>query len=421
MSARKIGSPREFAVDVVGQLRDAGFEALWAGGCVRDQLLGLQPKDYDVATNATPNEVRKLFGFGRTLSIGAAFGVITVLGPKEAGQIEIATFREDGTYSDGRHPDQVTFGDAREDALRRDFTINGVFYDPLESRVLDFVGGQTDLKNRIVRAIGDPHLRISEDRLRMLRAIRFAATYRFEIESQTYAAIAENSSSITSVSAERITAEMRRMLTDANRARAITLLAETGLLVHILPELQRVVADRQICQESLAILGNLDSQNFATTLAALLINAQLDSQDVDRLCERWRVSNAEEKQVTWLLRHYQTLISADAEPWPVVQRVLTHELATELLNLADSVVGARQGVASGITFCRERLTWPREDLNPEPLINGDVLRSIGLRPGPAFKAILDQVRDAQLEGKVHDRAEALRLVKQLVDGPNSDS
>lgn len=170
-------SPRQFAVEVVERLRTAGYEALWAGGCVRDQLLQRTPKDYDVATSAHPDQIRDVFGRRRTLPIGAAFGVITVLGPKSAGQIEVATFRQDATYSDGRHPDSVTFSTAEEDARRRDFTINGLFYDPLNEQVIDFVGGQQDIDRRVVRAIGDPYERIAEDKLRMLRAVRFSATF----------------------------------------------------------------------------------------------------------------------------------------------------------------------------------------------------------------------------------------------------
>src|SRR5436190_7005072 len=160
---------QEFAVDVVRQLRDAGYEALWAGGCVRDQLLGLQPKDYDVATSARPEQIRDLFGRKRTLAIGAAFGVVTVLGPKPAGQIEVATFRCDGAYLDGRHPEQVTFSTAELDAQRRDFTINGLFYDPLDHRVIDYVAGRDDLQGQVIRAVGNPHDRFAEDKLRMLR------------------------------------------------------------------------------------------------------------------------------------------------------------------------------------------------------------------------------------------------------------
>ena len=179
---------REFAILVVQQLTNAGYQALWAGGCVRDQLMGIPPKDYDVATNATPDQIREVFGKRRTLPIGAAFGVITVLGPKQADPIEVATFRRDTGYSDGRRPDGVEFTDAKEDALRRDFTINGMFYDPLKEQVVDYVGGKDDLKAKRIRAIGVPQERIEEDKLRMLRGVRFAAKFGFEIESDTLAA-----------------------------------------------------------------------------------------------------------------------------------------------------------------------------------------------------------------------------------------
>ena len=175
---------RRFAVEVVRRLRGAGFEAYWAGGCVRDQLLGRTPKDYDVATNAVPDQVRALFGRRRTLAIGAAFGVIAVIGPQGPGTVEVTTFRRDAPYSDGRHPDSVTFSSAEEDASRRDFTINGLFYDPVEQRVIDFVGGQEDLAQRRLRAIGDARQRFAEDKLRMLRAVRFAATFAFSLDER---------------------------------------------------------------------------------------------------------------------------------------------------------------------------------------------------------------------------------------------
>ena len=217
-------TPRAFSVEVVEKLQSVGFEALWAGGCVRDQILGIQPQDYDVATNATPDQIRGLFGKNKTLAIGAAFGVITVLGPKTAGQVEVATFRKDGGYSDGRRPDSVEFTDAKEDALRRDFTINGMFIDPTTDQLIDYVNGEDDLSKRIIRAIGTPEDRIQEDKLRMLRAVRFAATYEFEIEPATMLAIQNAATDISVVSGERIGTEMRRMLAHPNRATAISLL-----------------------------------------------------------------------------------------------------------------------------------------------------------------------------------------------------
>src|SRR6478752_925362 len=232
---------RQFAVDVVRRLRESGHQALWAGGCVRDQLMDQLPKDYDVATDAVPDRVREVFGRRRTLAIGASFGVITVLGPEGAGQIDVATFRRDAGYSDGRHPDAVSFSDAEHDAQRRDFTINGLFFDPLEDRVIDFIGGQADLNRKIVRAIGDPLARIAEDKLRMLRAVRFAARFDFAIDDQTLAALKQQVRELVIVSAERIATELRLILTHPNRARGAELLVETNLLEILLPEIGLVL------------------------------------------------------------------------------------------------------------------------------------------------------------------------------------
>jgi poly(A) polymerase len=219
---------RDFALDIVRRLRQAGFQALWAGGCVRDQLLNLPPKDYDVATDATPEQIRSIFGRRRTLAIGQSFGVIVVLGPKSAGQVDVATFRQDAAYSDGRHPDSVTFSSAPEDAERRDFTINGLFYDPLAEQVIDYVGGQQDIERRLIRAIGDPFQRFAEDKLRMLRAVRFATVFGFQIEAATLDAIRQLSRQLVIVSAERIAAELRRILQAAWAAAGIELLDQSG-------------------------------------------------------------------------------------------------------------------------------------------------------------------------------------------------
>lgn len=228
---------REFAAAVVARLRAAGHETYWAGGCVRDELLGRTPADYDVATAALPEVVRQVFGRKRTLAIGAAFGVITVLGPKGAGQVEVATFRTDAAYTDGRHPAGVSFCSAREDAKRRDFTINGLFLDPLSGEVHDFVGGRADLAAGVVRAIGVPAQRFGEDHLRMLRAIRFTAFFDFVLDGETRAAIERMAHLVAAVSPERIAAELRAMVERTGRQRALLLLAETGLAREVLPEL----------------------------------------------------------------------------------------------------------------------------------------------------------------------------------------
>ena len=233
---------RQFATEIVQTLRSAGHESYWAGGCVRDEILGKVPVDYDVATAALPEKVRDLFGRRRTLAIGVAFGVITVLGPREAGQVEVTTFRSDAGYTDGRHPGAVTFTNAREDALRRDFTMNGMFLDPETGEVLDFVGGREDLQAGLVRCIGLPSLRFTEDHLRMLRAVRFAAGFGFILDEQTRDAIQSMAHLVVNVSPERLAGELRMMWSRSGRGRSISLLIETGLLAFVIPEWE--VSDR---------------------------------------------------------------------------------------------------------------------------------------------------------------------------------
>ncbi len=406
---------RRFAVEVVRKLRTAGFHAYWAGGCVRDRLLGRQPKDYDVATDATPAEIREVFRRRRTIAVGAAFGVITVLGSRGAGQIEVATFRRDDTYSDGRHPDRVTFSTPQEDASRRDFTINGLFFDPLEERVIDFVGGEADLAGRLIRAIGDPSQRFREDKLRLLRAVRFAATFDFALEAQTAEAIRRMAAEITVVSAERIGAEMQRMLVDPHRSRAVRLLLETGLAAAVLPEVVPTDAEQQArLERALAILDRLCEPGFPLALAALL-HLGVDSPDAAAVCQRWRLSNAHVERVAWLVGHRAALRQARQQRWSRLQRVLVAEGIEDLLALEEAVVRAESGDAGDVAWCRERLKQPREVLDPPPLVTGDDLLRHGVPPGPVYRVLLERVRDAQLDGEVQDRTQALEIVDRLLE------
>ncbi len=405
---------RRFAVEVVRRLRDAGFEAYWAGGCVRDRLLGQTPKDYDVATDATPPEIRELFGKRRTLAIGAAFGVITVLGPKDAGQIEVATFRRDADYSDGRHPDSVSFSSAREDASRRDFTINGLFYDPIEEQVIDYVGGREDLRRRVLRAIGDAHERFGEDKLRMLRAVRFSARFRFPLEAETLAAIREMADQITVVSPERIAMEMRQILVAPTRSTAVRLLLDTGLAPAILPEI--VPANkpgRRRLEHTLTVLDRLEAPGFPLALAALLYPV-VDAARAGQLGKRWRLSNQETDRVGWLVGHHAALEHARSTSWSSVQRILIAEGIEDLLALAEAVALAGSGDTSQIAWCRAKLAEPEEVLNPAPLLTGDDLIRHGVRPGPNYRVLLNRVRDAQLDGEIQTGDDALALVDRLL-------
>ena len=406
---------REFAVEVVRKLRDAGHQALWAGGCVRDQLLGIMPKDFDVATSARPEQVRDVFGHRRSLPIGAAFGVITVLGPKPAGQIEVATFRRDAGYSDGRHPDSVTFSDAKEDAQRRDFTINGLFYDPIAEQVIDYVGGQDDLQLGVIRAIGVPRDRITEDKLRMLRAVRFAAKFGFAIEEKTFAAVQEQSSELVIVSAERIAEELRKMLTLDRRRLAVELLSQTQLLEIILPEARGV--HTVVWQQTLEMLERLHAPTFPQGLAMLLrpLAETPDSlaQLVDHVCRRLKLSVEELTQVQRLLREEPLLRRASEFTWPQLQRLLATPGVEPILDFAAAVSGVIDANPKELDLCNRMLDLPSALMNPSPLINGEDLKLLGLVPGPHFRVILDQVRDAQLESLINTPEEALKMARKL--------
>jgi tRNA nucleotidyltransferase/poly(A) polymerase len=393
-------TPRAFATDVVRTLRAAGFEALFAGGCVRDQLLGREPDDYDVATTARPDQVQHLFR--RSVAVGAAFGVIEVLGPKPIS-IEVATFRSDGPYSDGRHPDSVRFTTARDDALRRDFTINGMFFDPLADRVIDYVGGERDLGGRIVRAIGEPAQRFREDRLRLLRAVRFAARLNFAIEPDTWAAIRAMAAEVTGVSAERVAEELRKLLTHPNRAMGARLLAESGLLHAILPEVAAGSAD------VLERLG--DSASFELAFAALWGPA--GARTFTAAAERLRLANVERQRIRWLVGNREALVRPAELPPHVLKPILAHAGIHELLALHSAT-----GHDGAVRFVRDRLReWPAEALDPPPLVTGDDLKALGLTPGPRFKTILDAVRNAQLDGEVATGAGGLALARRLAAAP----
>jgi tRNA nucleotidyltransferase/poly(A) polymerase len=421
---------REFALEVLTRLRQGGFEAYWAGGCVRDCLLDRRPKDYDVATNATPPEIRELFAGRPTLEIGAAFGVVAVVGPKPAGMVEVTTFRHDAQYSDGRRPDAVEFTSAEEDAKRRDFTINGLFYDPLQSdperRVIDFVGGVADLQRKLVRAIGDPQARFGEDKLRLLRAVRIAATFDFALEEATHAAIVEFAPTVTAVSPERIAQELRLMLVNAHRARAAELLRETGLLAAILPEAAENLPDDS-WRQTLAMLERLSRPGFPLALATLLGGLagppagphpnplpKGEGARAEEIGRRWRLSNKEIERTRWLVEHRAALAPACSMPWPRLQRLLISEGIDDLIALHEAAALARGADLEHVRRCRELLRLPASELDPPPLVTGDDLIRHGIASGKQFKPLLEMLRDAQLEQRVADKQAALALADRLL-------
>jgi poly(A) polymerase len=442
---------RDFAVRVVQRLRDAGYQALWAGGCVRDELLGLVPKDYDVATDACPEQVRRLFR--RTVAVGMSFGVVEVLGPYqkegpagEAGplKIQVATFRSDVSYSDGRHPDEVVFASPQEDAQRRDFTINGMFFDPLDNRLIDYVGGQADLQARVLRAIGDPVKRFTEDKLRMLRAVRMATRFQLAIDPATADAIRAMAAQIGVVSAERVAEEMRKLLVDPQRARGVNLWLDLGLIETVLPELLPMKGLPQgppgaptsdLWDHVVRVLDLLGpAPSFPLAFAALLHDVgkpRTVGRTPDRytfyyhehvgrrlatdICLRLKLSNDERERIEWLVEKHQFLCDVHAMRTSKLKVTLNHPGIHELLALhrADALASGRS--TEHVDYCDKLLReWTTIDLNPPPLLTGHDLTRLGLEPGPRFKRLLDAVREAQLEGTITTPKQALELVERLL-------
>jgi len=416
---------RQFALRIVDRLADAGFEAYWAGGCVRDLLMDVQPKDYDVATSATPEQVRQIFGKRSTLAIGESFGVVVVIGPRdESGEhlkVEVATFRTDGSYSDGRRPDTVTFTSPREDALRRDYTINGMFYDPIREGVLDYVGGQEDLKRRVIRSIGDPEARIAEDKLRMLRAVRFTARFDFELDTATADAIRRQAPQLDAVSPERISQELRAILAHPNRARAGELLVSLGLLPVVFPELE-ALADSSYVYETLELWKLQSLERFELALAILLrgLRGRTDPDAsssrspgtmVESICRRLRLSNRESDAINWLVEHHQDLNDARNLPLHVLKTRLTHASREMLLEWTRVRAVQQDMEPVDYEFCREYLQLTTlEQLDPPPCVTGADLISAGCRPGPDFSEMLARVRRAQLDEQISTRDEGLALL-----------
>ena len=399
---------REFATGIVRSLTKAGYEALWAGGCVRDRLLGIEPADYDVATSATPDQVRHIFR--RTVEVGLSFGVVEVLGPFQL-KVQIATFRSDGAYSDGRRPDSVTFCNAEEDAKRRDFTINGMFFDPVRDRVIDYVGGQADLDLKVLQAIGDPFARFSEDKLRILRAVRFAGRFDLKIDPSTAAAMRQMASQTTVVSPERIADELRKMLKHPTRARALNDLFEYGLMPFVLPELGD---ERFELPRISAILDRLPSTSF-TTVFAVLFSFLKPVPDVKRkrnpplenLCRRLKFSNEERERIVWLVEHRDAFRDLPKTLFSAYQPLLIHPGIGELIDVHRAFgidVEAVEALLHTLTPVQ---------LDPPPFVTGEDLIARGIPQGPQFKHLLGRIRERQLDGTVLNREDALEALTML--------
>jgi poly(A) polymerase len=439
---------KEFAILIAQTLRQHGSQAYLVGGCVRDLLLGREPKDYDVATNATPEQVMTIFP--ETYAVGAQFGVVLVPVPDVARDgstgsavVEVATFRSDVGYSDGRHPDEVRFSQGpRDDVARRDFTINGMLLDPVSGEVLDFVGGRKDLEAQVIRAIGDPEIRFAEDKLRLLRAVRFAARFGYTIEPTTWAAIQKLAHEIHVVSRERVRDELTRMLTEGHARRAFLMLDECGLLREILPELSAMKGVQQppefhpegdVFVHTLLLLENLP-QPCPPTLAwgALLHDVgkpatfrvaperirfdghvDVGVKIAEELCSRLRFSGDDTAQIVALVDNHMRFGHATRMSESTLKKFLRmpHFEDHLALHRADSLASHRH--LSTYEFVREKLAAiPPDKMRPTPLLNGDDLIAAGYAPGPKFREILNAVEDLQLEGRLASRDTAMEFVRR---------
>lgn len=424
---------------VVQRLQNAGYLAFYAGGCVRDTLLGLPPKDYDIATSARPEEVQSLFP--RTVAIGAHFGVICVV--EGAFSFDVATFRSDEAYIDGRHPTAVTFSTPQHDAERRDFTINGMFFDPIQGSVIDYVHGREDLQAGILRAIGDPAQRFGEDRLRLLRAVRFAATYGLEIETATWQAVRENAAQIHVVSAERVREELVRIFTSPARVRGFDLLDASGLMAQILPEIEALKGCEQPPQfhpegdvyvHTRRMLELLPPQTSLPLVFSVLFHDigkpatfsfnpaegrirfsghdKVGAEMTVAVMERLRFSREEIEATAEAVANHMIFKDVQSMRVARLKRFMARPWFTDEMELHRVDCASSHGMLDNYEFLlQKREEFANEPLIPPPLINGRDVLALGWKPGPKIGEILEAVQTRQLEGTLHSREEALAWIK----------
>jgi len=429
---------RAVATDLVRRLRRAGHDAFFAGGCVRDMLLGREPSDYDIATSARPEAVARLFA--ETVAVGEAFGVVRVRADGE--EFDVATFRVEGPYSDGRRPDTVRFASAREDVLRRDFTINGLLYDPLTKEVLDWVGGEADLQAGLIRAIGDPAARFEEDRLRLLRAVRFATQLGFHLERGTRRALVCLAAEVASVSGERIREEVKRLLLARRRKSGLRLLDAVGLLAVLLPEVtagkgvpqgESAHPEGDVFEHTLLAISKLARPKWPLVLALLLHDVGKPVTFVRRpqitfygheaegevlareVCHRLKMSREERETVAWLVRNHLRLRDAREMRRSRLRQLLAHPLFEDLAELsrADALASTRDLSAYEFVRGAQKELGDTHEL-PQPLVRGTDLLAMGVAEGPLMGELLRRVQEEQLEGNISSKEEALALVSRLL-------
>ncbi len=470
------------ATEIVRTLRARGHQAYFVGGCVRDLLLGREPADYDVSTDATPDQVMSIFP--RTWAVGAQFGVVLVpvkapgfspaeRRPQSTGAsapdtghatpeqvnklasrihaIEVATFRSDGLYTDGRHPDEVTYSrEAREDVQRRDFTINGLLFDPVSNQVLDYVGGLGDLHHELIRTIGSPDKRFTEDKLRMLRAVRFAARFRYRIDPATLDSIRRLVPQIHQVSRERVRDELTKMLTEGHARHAFELLDQTGLLHQVLPEIEKMKGVEQPPQfhpegdvwvHTLMLLEQLPAGSSRTLAWGALLHdvgkpptfrvapdrirfdghVEIGVAMAEDICRRLRMSNDETQQIAALVANHMRFADVFRMKPSTLKRFMRLPRFPEHLELNRIDCRASHGDLANYEFMRQKFAdTPFADIRPRPLLTGHDLIQLGYAPGPRFKEILAAVEDLQLEGKLNSKEEALEFVRREFSNSAAD-
>jgi poly(A) polymerase len=435
---------KTYAEQIVAELRRTGHQAYFVGGCVRDLLLGREPADFDIASDATPEQVMAIFP--ETYAVGAQFGVVLVplpsnVGHDKTGVIEVATFRSDIGYSDGRHPDQVRFSkDPGEDVRRRDFTINGLLLDPISNEVLDYVGGRKDLEGKVIRTIGDPEQRFAEDKLRMLRAVRFAARFDYTVEPETFTAIRKFAPQIHQVSRERVGDELTKSLTEGYARSAFRLLDQTGLLHELLPEIEAMKGVAQppefhpegdVFVHTLLLLEKLPHPCSPTLAWGALLHdvgkpptfrvapdrirfdehVEVGVKMAEEICRRLRFSNDDTKQILALVDNHMRFADVQRMKDSTFKRFVRMPQFDEHLELHRIDCQASHGDLGLYQYTREKMaamTW--ETIRPNPLITGDDLIAAGYPPGPRFKEILSAVEDGQLEGRLQTKDQAMSLV-----------
>ena len=435
-------TPRELAERICRVLGEAGHQAYLVGGCVRDLVLGREPDDYDVATNALPERVQRLFP--NSSAVGAQFGVIIVA--QDSAQVEVATFRSDVSYSDGRHPDQVIYSPrAEEDVLRRDFTINGLLMDPRTGEVLDFVGGRDDIRAGVVRAIGEPARRFSEDRLRMVRAVRFAARFGYTIEPATFEAIRQHAAQVRQVSAERLRDELTRLLTEGAARRGFELLDESGLLEAVLPEVTKMKGVPQPPQfhpegdvwiHTRLMLEKLPAGASPTLAWGVLLHdvgkpatftppaaagerirfddhVAVGTRMAEEICRRLRFSNHDTEQIAALVANHLRFKDVFEMRPATLKRFVRLARFDEHLELHRLDCLASHGILDGYEFIKRFLAeTPAEQVRPARLVSGDDLKEMGFPAGPVYREILQAIEDAQLDGRLSSREEALEFIRR---------